>query len=51
VRFHSLQDSSAGRAFSVLLAIGNAMRRKGFKPLGVLAMARLIYQQNKLTPR
>ena len=32
----------------ILFAIGNAMRTKGFKPLGVLALARLNHRQNKL---
>ena len=81
VRFNSLQDLSAGRAFSImeingagseaieawdpgtgvvaafrmifkkqriLFAIGNAMRLKGFKPMGILALARLNHRQNKL---
>jgi len=32
----------------ILFAIGNAMRLKGFKPLGVLALARLNLRQNRL---
>ena len=84
VRFGSLQNLSAGRAFTImeingagseaiqawdpntgvvagfsmifkkqriLFAIGNAMRRKGFKPLGVMALARLNHKQNKLIAR
>lgn len=84
VRFDTLQDLSAGRAFSImevngagseaiqawdpetgvvagfkmifkkqsiLFAIGNAMRRKGFKPLGVLALAQLNRKQNQLIAR
>ena len=84
VRFESLRDLSAGRAFSImevngagseaiqawdpsvglvagfrmifkkqriLFAIGNAMRRKGFKPLGVLALAALNHRQNNLIAR
>lgn len=84
VRFDSLQDLSAGTAFSImevngagseaiqawdpgvgvvagfrmifkkqriLFAIGNAMRRKGFNPLGVLSLARLNHRQNGLIDR
>ena len=32
----------------ILFAIGNAMRSKGFKPIGVAALARLNHQQNQL---
>jgi hypothetical protein len=32
----------------ILFAIGNAMRRKGFKPLGALSLARLNSRQNRL---
>ena len=32
----------------ILFAIGDAMRRKGFKPLGVLALAKLNQRQNRL---
>ena len=35
----------------ILFAIGNAMRRKGFKPLGVLALMRLNAKQNQLIAR
>ena len=35
----------------ILFAIGNAMRRKGFKPLGVLALAQLNDMQNQLIAR
>lgn len=81
IRFDSLQELSAGRAFTImeingagseaiqawdpdvgvltgfkmifkkqriLFAIGDVMRRKGFKPLGVVALARLNRKQNKL---
>ena len=84
VRFDSLHDLSAGRAFSImeingagseaiqawdpsigvvagfrmifkkqciLFAIGNAMRRKGFKPLGIMNLARLNQRQNRLIDR
>ena len=84
VRFDSLQDLSAGRAFTImeingagseaiqawdpgtnvfagfkmifkkqriLFAIGNAMRRKGFKPLGVWSLALLNARQNRLIAR
>ena len=84
VRFESLHDLSAGRAFSImeingagseaiqawdpsigvvagfrmifkkqciLFAIGNALRRKGFKPLGVMNLARLNRRQNRLIDR
>lgn len=84
VRFDSLQDLSAGRAFSImeingagseaieawdpntgmlagfrkifkkqriLFAIGNAMRAKGFKPVGVVALAGLNQRQNELIAR
>ena len=81
VRFDSLQDLSAGRAFTImeingagseaieawdpdtgmvagfrmifkkqriLFAIGNVMRRKGFKPLGIWSLAQLNRRQNQL---
>ena len=32
----------------ILFAIGNAMRLKGFKPMGILALVRLNHRQNKL---
>lgn len=81
VRFDSLYDLAAGRAFSImevngagseaiqawdpatrvlagfrmifkkqriLFAVGSAMRAKGFKPIGWLALARLNHRQNKL---
>lgn len=84
VRFDSLQELSAGRAFTImeingagseaieawdpdtgvlagfrmifkkqriLFAIGNVMRLKGFKPLGVLALACLNHRQNRLVAR
>jgi hypothetical protein len=84
VRFDSLQDLSAGRAFTImeingagseaieawdpdtgllagfrtifkkqriLFAIGNAMRRKGFRPLGVWSLAQLNSRQNQLIAR
>jgi hypothetical protein len=84
VRFDSLQELAAGRAFSImeingagseaiqawdpatgvvagfrmifkkqriLFAIGHAMRKKGFKPLGVLALAQLNRRQNQLVAR
>ena len=84
VRFNSLHDLSAGRAFSImeingagseaiqawdpgvgvlagfrmifkkqriLFAIANAMRCRGFKPLGVLGLARLNRRQNSLISR
>jgi len=84
VRFDTLHDLSAGRAFSImevngagseaiqawdpgvgvlagfrmifkkqriLFAIGNAMRCRGFKPLGVLRLARLNRRQNSLISR
>ena len=84
VRFDSLHELCAGRAFSImevngagseaiqawdpsvgmlagfrmifkkqriLFAIGNAMRRKGFKPLGVLSLAKLNHRQNSLIGR
>ncbi len=35
----------------ILFAIGHAMRRKGFKPLGVLALALLNRRQNQLVER
>ncbi len=35
----------------ILFAIGNAMRKKGFKPLGVLALAQLNHRQNQLVAR
>ena len=35
----------------ILFAVGNAMRRKGFKPLGVLALAHLNRRQNQLIER
>ena len=35
----------------IVFAIGNAMRRKGFTPLGVVALARLNHRQNKLIER
>ena len=35
----------------ILFAIGNAMRRKGFKPLGVLALTQLNRRQNQLIAR
>ena len=35
----------------ILFAIGNAMRRKGFKPIGVLALAQLNRRQNQLIAR
>ena len=35
----------------ILFAIGNAMRSKGFKPVGVLALAQLNSRQNKLIAR
>ncbi len=35
----------------ILFAIGNAMRLKGFKPLGVLSLARLNQRQNSLIER
>ncbi len=35
----------------ILFAIGNAMRAKGFKPLGFIALARLNHRQNKLIAR
>ena len=34
-----------------LFAIGDAMRRKGFSPIGVWALARLNYRQNRLVAR
>ena len=84
VRFESLQELAAGRAFSImeingagseaiqawdpaigmmagfriifkkqriLFAIGNIMRRKGFKPIGVWALAQLNRKQNQLIAR
>ncbi len=84
VRFDSLRELAAGRAFSImeingagseaiqawdpntgviagfamifkkqriLFAIGNAFRLRGFKPLGVLALARLNQRQNRLIAR
>lgn len=84
VRFDSLQELSAGRAFTImeingagseaieawdpdtgvlagfrmifkkqriLFAIGNVMRRKGFKPLGVWSLAQLNAKQNQLIDR
>ena len=35
----------------ILFAVGNAMRRKGFKPLGVVALALLNRRQNQLIKR
>ena len=35
----------------ILFAIGNAMRHKGFKPLGWVALARLNHRQNQLIDR
>lgn len=35
----------------ILFAIGNVMRKKGFKPLGVLALAQLNDKQNQLIAR
>jgi hypothetical protein len=35
----------------IAFAIGNAMRAKGYKPVGVLALARLNHRQNKLIDR
>ena len=32
----------------ILFAIGNAMRSRGFKPLGILALAQLNHRQNRL---
>ncbi len=84
VRFDSLQDLAAGRAFfimeingagseaiqawdpatsvvagfrmifkkqRILFAIGHAMRKKGFKPIGVWALAQLNRRQNQLIAR
>lgn len=84
VRFDSLEQLAAGRAFSImeingagseaiqawdpntsviagfatifrkqriLFAIGNALRRKGFKPLSVFALAQLNRRQNRLIAR